>query len=101
MIYGSSTPSLPSRFIDDIPEELKVNGNDMLPPTSAPETAETKAPIKVKTGDWVEHKHFGPGKVILVDKLEIIAAFQKFGIKRLAKNLAPIKKIEAPTEFIA
>ena len=60
-----------------------------------------KSHIKVKTGDWIEHKHFGRGKVISADKLEIVAAFQQFGIKRLAKNLAPIKKIESPTEFIA
>jgi DNA helicase-2/ATP-dependent DNA helicase PcrA len=99
MIYGSSTPSLPSRFIDDIPEELITYGNEML--SSPITTEETKSHIKVKTGDWIEHKHFGRGKVISADKLEIVAAFQQFGIKRLAKNLAPIKKIESPTEFIA
>jgi len=96
LLYGNLTPSLPSRFIDDIPEELKTFGNDML--TTATTTEESKSHIKVKTGDWIEHKHFGTGKVIAVDKDEVIAAFQRFGIKRLAKNLAPIKRVEAPME---
>ncbi|MFA5967388.1 MAG: UvrD-helicase domain-containing protein [Patescibacteria group bacterium] len=95
LIFGTFTPSLPSRFIDDIPEELKVDGNEMSHTTTTIE--EVSPALKVKPGDWIEHKHFGPGKVITVDKLEVIAAFQQFGIKRLARNLAPIKKIVAPT----
>ncbi|MFH0912411.1 MAG: UvrD-helicase domain-containing protein [Patescibacteria group bacterium] len=96
LIYGTAAPSMPSRFIDDIPAELRTNGDDSARST---EDIIPTASIRIKMGDWIEHKHFGPGKVISVTKTEVVAAFQRFGIKRLAKNLAPIKKIPSPVEF--
>jgi len=91
LIYGTVTPSLPSRFIDDIPDELKTSSKDDSNNTE--KSTDDGSTLKVKTGDLIEHKHFGIGKVISVDKFEVIIAFQQFGIKRLVRNLAPIKKI--------
>ncbi|MFH1088584.1 MAG: UvrD-helicase domain-containing protein [Patescibacteria group bacterium] len=85
-IYGSTSTSTPSRFIDDIPKELiNTTGED------APAEKITK--LKVKVGDWAEHKHFGVGKVLAIDNTEVVIAFSQFGIKRLARNLAPLKKL--------
>ncbi|KKT53011.1 MAG: ATP-dependent DNA helicase PcrA [candidate division Kazan bacterium GW2011_GWA1_44_22] len=86
LLYGSSTPSLPSRFIEDIPEELIAQTEEDNKKPDLPE-------IKAKVGDWVEHKHFGVGKVLAIDQVEVVIAFSQFGIKRLARSLAPLKKL--------
>jgi len=85
-IYGSTSTSTPSRFIDDIPEKL-INSDET-------ENKTEKLPeLKVKVGDWAEHKHFGVGKVLAIDSIEVVIAFSQFGIKRLARKLAPLKKL--------
>jgi len=85
-IFGSTSTSLPSRFIDDIPEELINSDTEDTKTEKIPE-------LKVKVGDWAEHKHFGVGKVLAIDSVEVVIAFSQFGIKRLARKLAPLKKL--------
>lgn len=45
-------------------------------------------------GDKVSHNKFGPGLVISAEGQTITIAFDSVGIKKLAKDIAPIKKIE-------
>ena len=45
-------------------------------------------------GDKVSHNKFGQGMVISVEGQTITIAFDSVGIKKLAKDIAPIKKIE-------
>lgn len=44
-------------------------------------------------GDKVEHKKFGQGLVIEADDKTVKVAFDSVGMKKLAKGLAPLKKI--------
>ena len=50
-----------------------------------------------KAGDRVLHKKFGEGMVVSVTEREggdeLVISFEKKGIKKLNKNLAPIKRI--------
>ncbi|MFA5270437.1 MAG: UvrD-helicase domain-containing protein [Patescibacteria group bacterium] len=94
LIYGKQYTSAPSRFLDDIPSELITNGIDELRPASS-EPERPIQTIKVKTGDLVEHAHFGVGSVIRVNDDEVVVLFGKLGVKRLARGLAPLKKLAA------
>ncbi|OGB74849.1 hypothetical protein A2810_01885 [candidate division Kazan bacterium RIFCSPHIGHO2_01_FULL_49_10] len=94
LIYGKQYLGAPSRFLEDIPVELTTTGIDELKPTSAA-TDKPLPAIKVKTGDMVEHAHFGVGSVIRVSDDEVVVLFGKLGVKRLAKGLAPLKKLAA------
>ncbi|MBN2585569.1 UvrD-helicase domain-containing protein [Patescibacteria group bacterium] len=94
LIYGKQYTGTPSRFLDDIPVELTTTGVE----TTEAITTATEKPaqnIRVKTGDMVEHVHFGVGSVIRTSSDEIVVLFGKLGVKRLAKGLAPIKKLAA------
>ncbi|MEA1909682.1 MAG: hypothetical protein U9M89_01485 [Patescibacteria group bacterium] len=55
-------------------------------------TADSKR--KFKTGDMVEHKHFGIGRIVSSGKNELVIRFGNFGTKRMLKNLAPIEKVK-------
>lgn len=46
-----------------------------------------------QNGDKINHKKFGDGLVISVEGSTITIAFDSVGIKKLAKDIAPIKKI--------
>jgi DNA helicase II / ATP-dependent DNA helicase PcrA len=94
LIYGKTMSGAPSRFLDDIPSELTTTGLDEL--NSPTKTVEKPTQnLRVKTGDLIEHAHFGVGSVIRVTDDEIVALFGKLGVKRLARGLAPIKKLAA------
>lgn len=92
-LYGGTSFNLPSRFIDEIPAELteEVPYHTAHAQTS-PKTQKTSK-LKLLPGDKIEHSHFGKGIVIEVGNNELIASFHQLGIKRLAVNLAPIKKL--------
>lgn len=93
LLYGSISPSSPSRFIDDISPELTETELDDVA-TGELDIEEVPEDIpKLKVDDRVEHAHFGKGVVIKVNQEEVIVAFNKLGSKRLARGLAPIKKI--------
>lgn len=92
MLFGSSSSGTPSRFLNDIPQEL-IEGTETKTPTIADiPTADSKR--KFKTGDMVEHKHFGIGRIVSSGKNELVIRFGNFGTKRMLKNLAPIEKVK-------
>ncbi|HML38343.1 MAG TPA: hypothetical protein PKA19_13130, partial [Bacillota bacterium] len=47
----------------------------------------------LKNGDKVCHNKFGEGLVLSVDGSTVTIAFDSVGVKKLAKDIAPIKKI--------
>ena len=62
--------------------------------TKAAEKRETLAMASVAPGDCVEHPKFGKGTVIESNGNVLTIIFEAFGTKKLAKDLAPLKKVE-------
>ena len=93
---GSSAPTLPSRFLLDIPAHLTVTQpQHMVERPLRPEPP--KAPFGA--GDKVRHAVFGEGIVInclpIQDDQEVTVAFKgEAGLKRLLLSLAPLEKVE-------
>ena len=54
---------------------------------------DTLANKDVKPGDEVEHVKFGKGTVIEIKGNIIVVMFEEAGVKKMAKDLAPLKKI--------
>lgn len=55
--------------------------------------ASTLADVELASGDEVEHSKFGRGTVISQNGNVITVAFDSAGIKKLAKDLAPLKRV--------
>ncbi len=97
MLYGHENFNIPSRFIDEIDNNLlevdsKVinNKNDKIVIEDMYNDYETDYNI----GDNVIHTIYGKGVVVGVDKSIVTIAFSKnFGIKKLMKNHKSLKKI--------
>ncbi len=112
--YGFEEPTIPSRFLGDIPPELldnadarKRGGSSVTLPRAAqslssqwnrpgPVKAPPKASAGYKPGDRVYHSKFGDGTIIKIETeggeeyLQI--AFPNQGIKKLAASFAPLEK---------
>ncbi|MBC7327205.1 UvrD-helicase domain-containing protein [bacterium] len=103
--YGGGRPS---RFINEIPEELLERVVITPAPSSSPsqlpqverivEKATQKRKLHLKVGDKVKHEKFGEGMVIQVEQLEDDVMVTVFfnaggGSKRLLLSFAPLKKI--------
>ena len=113
---GGSEPSLPSRFLADIPRKLVVAAERpaskaMRSPGWLPSNDRRRrratadgvtAPVAVpgvKTGDKVRHAAFGDGVVVSStpsgDDFEVTVAFKDGqGVKRLLLSFAPLEKVE-------
>ena len=121
MLYGRTTPAMPSRFIKEIPDEFVVRkggyrvqpersastvapaagtyGNALQMAKATASAASKPVQIDLSKGDMVQHNAFGRGMVLSVMKagndalLEI--AFDQIGTKRLmAKTaMAHMKKL--------
>ena len=102
-LMGSSGPTLPSRFLMDIPTHLAASAEghraaeEIVKPTLT-----TKAPLNA--GDRVHHTMFGEGIVVkcvaVKDDQEVTVAFKgEAGVKRLLLSLAPLEHMaQAPGE---
>ncbi|WP_281655871.1 ATP-dependent helicase [Eggerthella sinensis] len=87
-VFGRSSASGPSNRTDD--RASRVSGSYVRP------GAEKKAAAKMSfaTGDTVDHKTFGRGKVTKVDGDTLYVKFSRTGqTKKLLKDYAPIVKI--------
>ena len=56
--------------------------------------AKKKTPIALAAGDKVFHNKFGEGLVIEVSGNVVSVMFDKAGLKKLAADIAPLKKIQ-------
>jgi len=104
--YGDSEPSVPSRFLDDIPPQLLSGSSrqarwDTSRRTTTwqptPEASRSSQP-RFRTGQRVRHVTFGEGLVVesRVDGGDEIVTvlFEEVGLKRLLANLAPLERLE-------
>ena len=114
-IYGNTNYTLPSRFIEEIPENLVAKSakvEKVKPITDKKQLVKVrdfsgkaqKSKLKpkvsvdsgkIKVGIKVSHKKWGIGTIVQVkdrdnDK-EIVIAFDKVGLKRLLLSIAPIE----------
>ena len=117
-LYGRTQYNRPSRFVEEIDQELlEVQGMRPTPKQTSPFTSRTAKPAykqpvttvvssKTATGgesnSWkagakVNHKKWGIGTVVRVNgtakDLELDAAFPSQGVKRLLAAFAPIEKV--------
>ena len=116
MLYGKTSASMPSRFLKEIPDKLKIKKGGYHPRNdyssyetqsfrgfenyySAPKNSYISTPAKPVTpmlelnkGDMVEHKAFGRGLVLSVMKMSgdalLEIAFDKIGTKKLMAKTA-------------
>lgn len=122
MIFGSLQANPPSRFLDDIPEDLKEekeskmsaysytsrpvrakkfydfsdHGEDVIQIKEEPTENIEKKNKEVKAfadGDRVKHAQFGVGVVVASDAETISIVFKGKGLTRLAKEYAELTKI--------
>jgi DNA helicase-2/ATP-dependent DNA helicase PcrA len=105
-LFGGSSATIPSRFLEDIPPHLiagkgfwQEKEEEFTPVTDLYST--TPRPVSnliLEIGDRVHHKIFGDGVVINCspnkDDQEITVAFEGAGVKRLLLSLAPLEKIK-------
>jgi DNA helicase II / ATP-dependent DNA helicase PcrA len=110
-LFGSSSATLPSRFLQDIPKQLIAGkgiweddgdkADEFTPITTlySRSTVKPLSSLKLEIGDRVQHKMFGEGIVINCspnkDDQEITVAFDGAGVKHLLLSLAPLEKIES------
>jgi DNA helicase-2/ATP-dependent DNA helicase PcrA len=113
--YGFDEPTMPSRFLGDIPPELldnadsrKRGGSTITTPRAAQQMSSQwhrPSPVKApppqpsagyKPGDRVHHSKFGDGTVISVEaeggETYVQVAFPSQGIKKLSASFAPLEK---------
>ncbi|MGP4080068.1 DNA helicase PcrA [Pseudalkalibacillus sp. R45] len=115
-LYGKTTMNAPSRFINEIPDEIVESLNEeqetlpwqktsnQMPTAGAPRQSHRTAPARKSgasldwsVGDKAKHGKWGVGTVVSTkgkgDSLELDIAFpQPTGIKRLLAKFAPIEK---------
>jgi DNA helicase-2/ATP-dependent DNA helicase PcrA len=104
--YGESEPSMPSRFISDIPAEL-VGGSHARAERSAfrrasswPAADHSLGPAEpaYEPGQRVRHPKFGEGMVVetrLRGEDEIVTvAFERAGVKRLMAGVAKLNPVD-------
>lgn len=117
-IHGKTTPTVPSRFFEEIPKEYLEDKTTMRPKTAAvmqdlgfyniskPKKEHYTKPVTkifsgdysdFKSGDIVEHRKFGRGEILTATPcgndciLEI--QFETIGFKRLMAAFAKVKKV--------
>jgi DNA helicase-2/ATP-dependent DNA helicase PcrA len=101
-IYNQWQASLPSRFLDELPEaHVERQADRGLHPGGAPswkrpaEVATWAVPERRKTSDFDEgsrvlHPKFGPGTVLAVDGDKLEIAFDKAGTKKVLDSFVEL-----------
>ena len=115
-LWGRSEPTLPSRFLADVPRDLIVAPSRTASSLSSPLTLDGR-PVRrraadldltadagdgaesIRTGDKVRHSIFGDGIVTsskpATDDVELVVAFKDgHGVKRLLQSFAPLEKLQ-------
>lgn len=94
LFFGAVQHNPPSRFIADIPEELR---HDPISTFGAAPTVRVvekhKLEADFKPGDRLSHAKFGEGIVVSIAGDELTAAFAGVGTKKLSLSFAPIEKL--------
>lgn len=96
MLYGKDSSNPPSRFIEEIDQELMEKTNNSIKEEKVMKKEEMYSDTEVdyQNGDVVIHTTYGKGVVIAVDKSIVTIAFAKnYGVRKLMKNHKSIKKM--------
>ncbi len=96
MLYGRDSSNPPSRFIEEIDNDLLEMTNNSIKEEKVIKKDEmyNDTDVEYKNGDVVIHTTYGRGVVIGVDKSIVTIAFAKnFGVRKLMKNHKSVKKI--------
>ena len=108
--WGAPNYNPPSRFLDEIPENLidwnksesgfsspPITRKKFTPPPLPKATGKQSLKMQLNVGDRVSHDTFGLGTVIAVsgegDKAEATINFGSYGDKRLLLRYAPVDKL--------
>lgn len=108
--WGAPNFNPPSRFLEEIPEDLiawrntslspsriSTRRNFQAPPRPASATGKKSAPMELTVGERVVHDTFGMGSVISLsgegDRAEATINFGTYGDKRLLLRYAPVEKL--------
>ncbi len=108
--WGAPNYNPPSRFLDEIPENLidwnksesgfsspPITQKKFTPPPLPKATGKQSLKVQLSVGDRVSHDTFGLGTVIAVsgegDKAEATINFGSYGDKRLLLRYAPVDKL--------
>lgn len=94
MLYGRTSQTMPSRFLDEISDDLIENLSNEKNFVSRASMYSNGDTTEYQVGDIVIHDMFGRGVVVGVDKSLISIAFGKqYGIKKLMKNHKSLRKV--------
>jgi DNA helicase-2/ATP-dependent DNA helicase PcrA len=99
LLYGTIQVNSPSRFLDDLPEELvdgiKENNSQIVMGISTPKkNVQRNAVEDFSEGDRIEHNKFGTGVIVQIEKNIASIAFAGQGVKKMDLRVAPMKKVE-------
>ena len=102
MLYGNTSANAPSRFIEEMPEELvhRVAAGDERPQSAPePETmGESAKSVAICPGSKVRHDKFGVGTVVAVTESAgdqvFTVAFPGQGIKKLIQSYAALELVK-------
>lgn len=104
MLYGQSQNNPPSQFLADIPSDIIETDERQQRSLKAGELHYTPIPteeyndesITLSDGDKVYHQSFGEGTVVSVTGGVAAICFNnpRYGLKKLALSIAPLKKLE-------
>jgi len=96
MVFGAVRPSIPSRFVDEIPPSLLQPA--ALPAATTGPWTEERAVTVPPVGARVRHAKFGEGRVLEVEGEGVRAVVTvqfAVGVKRLALGYAPLETVAA------
>jgi DNA helicase-2/ATP-dependent DNA helicase PcrA len=97
MLFGEDTSNVPSRFINEINQDLldkQFEDKENVAKINLEEKFYKDDEIDYNIGDFVYHEVFGQGKVIdITNDIMSIAFKHPYGIKKLMKNHKSISKI--------
>ena len=92
LLFGQDTYNSPSRFIDEIDENL-INTNHLASAdTTVRQNFYTNANDDLKMGDLINHTKFGHG-VIINMKDDLIDVAFKDGVRKMKKEHKDISKL--------
>lgn len=95
-IFGSVRVNMPSRFLEDIPENLisRPGEERYKVKTAKKEKKEDKKNnFDFKDGQRVRHPSFGEGVVISLERDIVTVAFMKAGLKKISAKMGKLKKL--------
>ena len=94
LMYGKYTSNIPSRFIDEIDDNLIDNINNLANEPKIVDSSKMyiKDNSDLKMGDLINHEVYGHGVIVKINGDLIDVAF-KSGLKKLNKNHKSISKL--------